>query len=220
MKRPAAALASAFAILAIAAGASFAQDPAGKEAETSNKERGKGGRPRRVVKTDAEWQKLLTREQYLVTRQRATEPAGTGKYAHYHGKGIFACVCCDTELFDARYKFESGTGWPSFDRPIAANRIITANDYTEAEPRIEVMCAVCDAHLGHVFSDGPTSTGLRYCLNSAALKLEKVPAADPKAKGKTKSTVKAKGTSKAGASAKGKPASDVAKKRESEADPA
>jgi peptide-methionine (R)-S-oxide reductase len=177
MKRLAALSSLAVVLAAIpflGCGPSLAQDPAapGKDA------------PKRVVKTDAEWQKVLTREQFLVARRKATEPANTGKYAHYKGKGVFACVCCGTELFDARTKFESGTGWPSFYQPIAANRVATAPDNTEAEPRVEVTCPVCDAHLGHVFDDGPPPTGLRFCINSASLKLVKPPVADPKAKAK------------------------------------
>ena len=146
---------------------------------------GAKGAPKKVVKTDAEWQKQLTREQFLVTRMKATEPAGSGKYAHFKGKGVFACVCCGTELFNARTKFESGTGWPSFYEPIAADRVATAEDRSEVEVRVEVTCPVCDAHLGHVFDDGPRPTGRRYCINSASLKLVKPPVADPKAKAKT-----------------------------------
>lgn len=167
-----------------------AQDPADKPASDSKAE--KAEKPTRVEKTDAEWQKLLTREQFLVTRKKVTEPAGSGKYAHFKGKGIFACVCCGSELFDARTKFESGTGWPSFYQPIAQTRIATADDFSEpAEVRVEVTCAVCDAHLGHVFSDGPPPTGLRFCINSAALKLVTPPVAAPKAKAKAKTPAKA-----------------------------
>jgi len=160
-------------------GPSLAQEPI----ESPNG--GQAEVPKRVEKSDAEWQKVLTRDQFLVTRKKMTEPAGTGKYARFHGKGIFACVCCGNELFDARTKFESGTGWPSFYKPIANGRIATAEDYSEpAEVRVEVMCSICDAHLGHVFSDGPRPTGLRFCINSASLKLVKPPASAPKAKAK------------------------------------
>jgi peptide-methionine (R)-S-oxide reductase len=128
--------------------------------------------PEFVVKTDAEWRKILTRTQYSVTRQKATEPAFSGKYATAHYQGTFLCVCCDAALFSAEAKFDSGTGWPSFDRPASMKSIKTAWDNSEIEPRVEVMCRRCGAHLGHVFDDGPTLTRLRYCVNSAALKLK------------------------------------------------
>jgi peptide-methionine (R)-S-oxide reductase len=166
--------------------AASAQEATAKAGDT------KGGQPKRVEKTDAEWAKLLPRNSYLVTRRKMTEPAGSGKYAHYKGKGIFACICCGTELFDAKTKFESGTGWPSFYAPIANDRIATAEDHEMAEPRIEVMCAVCDAHLGHVFDDGPPPTGLRYCMNSVALTLVKPAASEPNAKAKTKANAEKK----------------------------
>ena len=126
---------------------------------------------RKVQKTAAEWRKLLTPAQFAVTREKATEPAFTGKYATSHAKGTYACVCCGAELFSSQAKFDSGTGWPSFDRPIKASTIDRAPDYHTGEPRVEVMCNDCGAHLGHVFDDGPTLTGLRYCINSASLKL-------------------------------------------------
>ncbi len=127
--------------------------------------------PEFVRKTDAEWRKILTRTQYMVTRQKATEPAFSGAYATGHFRGMFLCVCCDAEVFSAQSKFESGTGWPSFDRPASVKSTVRAMDYDALEPRIEVMCRRCGAHLGHVFDDGPTMTGLRFCINSAAIKL-------------------------------------------------
>jgi peptide-methionine (R)-S-oxide reductase len=127
--------------------------------------------PEFVRKTDAEWRKILTRTQYMVTRQKATEPAFSGAYATGHFRGMFLCVCCDAEVFSAQSKFDSGTGWPSFDRPASVKSTVRAMDYDALEPRIEVMCRRCGAHLGHVFDDGPTMTGLRFCINSAAIKL-------------------------------------------------
>ncbi len=124
---------------------------------------------RRVAKTDDEWRKLLTREQYAITRAKGTERPFTGEYCSSHEPGIYACVCCKTVLFDSRHKFESGTGWPSFTHPAAVNVISYHEDVSFGMERIEVLCSVCDAHLGHVFPDGPGDSGLRYCINSAAL---------------------------------------------------
>jgi peptide-methionine (R)-S-oxide reductase len=129
--------------------------------------------PEKTLKTDEEYKRDLTREQYLVARKKGTEPAFSGKYWNHHEDGVYRCVCCGTPLFDSNTKYDSGTGWPSFTAPVAEGHVKTQDDNSFGMHRVEVLCNQCDAHLGHVFEDGPRPEGLRYCMNSASLDFEK-----------------------------------------------
>jgi len=127
----------------------------------------------KITKTDAEWKQQLTAMQYHVLREKGTERAGSGEYADNHDTGIYKCAACAKELFNSETKFESGTGWPSFYQPISKGAVTTETDRKFFMKRTEVLCARCGGHLGHVFDDGPEPTGLRYCMNSVAMKFEK-----------------------------------------------
>jgi len=134
--------------------------------------RGERGGKKRVVKSEQEWRKVLTPEQYSVCRQKGTERPFTGKYYDCKSTGIYRCSCCGNELFRSDAKYDSGTGWPSFSEPIDAQSVSTRDDRSLGRVRTEVICSSCDAHLGHVFPDGPPTTGKRYCMNSVALTLD------------------------------------------------
>lgn len=128
---------------------------------------------KRIDKTEEEWKEMLTPEQYAVCRKKGTERAFTGKYFNCSEDGIYRCVCCGNELFSSDKKFDSGTGWPSFYAPMDKDSVKTESDDSLGMHRVEVMCSACNAHLGHVFDDGPEPTGQRFCINSVSLKLDK-----------------------------------------------
>jgi len=162
---------SGAAALAVAPGAALAAAPAAVAIENfsaAGKDLGTIKLPK-VVKSEAEWKKQLKPLEFEVARHADTERPFTGAYAQTHNDGLYRCICCGTALFDSKTKFDSGTGWPSFFQPIAKKNVTEIKDTTFMMERIAVACARCDAHLGHVFDDGPKPTGLRYCMNSASL---------------------------------------------------
>lgn len=148
------------------------QENAGEEKDQDREEAEGDAEDKPVRKTDREWKRLLTPKQYRVTRRKETELPFSGSYVNTKKEGVYRCVCCGARLFGSDTKFDSGTGWPSFYAPLRQKAIATAPDYSDGSYRVEVGCARCNAHLGHVFGDGPEPTGLRYCINSVALKLD------------------------------------------------
>jgi len=155
-------------VAACAAGCGGAVERGTPRAELKNTE-GSGNVSEKIVKSDDEWRALLTPEQYRIMRQAGTEPPFTGKYYHFKGEGMYLCAACGSKLFDSDTKYDSGSGWPSFYEPASKETVEERADRSLGMARVEVRCNRCGAHLGHVFEDGPAPTGLRYCINSAAL---------------------------------------------------
>ncbi len=151
-----------------AAGAAFSASPA-DAARKLPAEIPAGGAVKTVRRADAEWKRILTPEQYRILRGKGTDVAFTGKYVHVKGRGVFRCAGCGLQVFRTEHKFESGTGWPSFWAPFAGTHVLEVADHSLGMERVELLCARCDGHLGHLFEDGPRPTGLRYCINSSAL---------------------------------------------------